>query len=108
MSKRNQNIGYSHLYSKNSRKASRAVRKVAKSIKTLHYFFVYSYSRRVVNSRLGFTLLDTHAALFYIPLMYNGSNYSATKTQSHKGNKNISILHSNLKEKYALQEKVEE
>jgi len=32
-------------------------------------------------------------------------NYSATKTQRHKGNKNISILHSSLKEKNALQEK---
>ena len=40
--------------------------------------------------------------------MYNESNYSATKTQSHKGNKNISNLHSYLKEKYALQEKVEQ
>jgi len=35
-------------------------------------------------------------------------NYSATKTQRHKGNKKISIIHSYLKEKNALQEKVEQ
>ena len=35
-------------------------------------------------------------------------NYSATKSQKHKGNKNISILHSYLKKKNVLQEKVEQ
>ena len=35
-------------------------------------------------------------------------NYSATKTQRDKGNKNISILHSHLKKKNVLQEKVEQ
>jgi len=44
-------------------------------------------------------------AILQSSFLYEKRYYSATKTQSHKGKINISILHSYLQEKNAWQEK---